>query len=232
MVLGGERGLYSRLTVGQNLRYWGALFNQSPATAGRAADRLIERFGLSGVRDARVETLSRGSKQRVHLARGLIGDPSLIFLDEPTSGMDPVAAREFREIVRDLMNEGRTVLMATHDMVEAEDLCQRVTLIDQGRLLATESPAVLSQWLSKYAHIDVDGIDVAASKDLLALPGVSDIVARPEGGVRINTETPQATRGLLERLVALDLTEVRVGRPSLDDVYVRLIGDRGLELTW
>lgn len=86
-------------------------------------------------------------KQRLHLARGLVGDPRVVLLDEPTTGMDPVAAREFRALVGELRAEERTVLLTSHDMAEAEAVCDRVTLIDGGRLLATERPATLtSRW--------------------------------------------------------------------------------------
>ena len=95
---------------------------------------------LASWADERVETFSRGMKQRLHLARGLVGNPRLVILDEPTTGMDPVGARTFRGLVRDLRAERRTVLLTTHDMAEAESVCDRVSLIDAGRLLRTEDP--------------------------------------------------------------------------------------------
>ena len=98
-------------------------------------------------------------KQRLHLARGLIGDAKVLFLDEPTTGMDPLAGREFRALIAELKDEGRTILLATHDMVEAETVCDRVTLIDRGKLLATESPRTLGRVISRYQRIDVEGVD-------------------------------------------------------------------------
>jgi ABC-2 type transport system ATP-binding protein len=140
VVFGGDRGLYPRLTARQNLRFWAALHGL-PSAQGRAVgDRLLERVGLSERADERVEHYSRGMRQRLHLARGLVGDPALLLLDEPTSGMDPVAAIEFRTFVTELRDEGRTLLLATHNMAEAQQLCDRVTLIDQGCALATGSP--------------------------------------------------------------------------------------------
>ena len=120
IVFGGERGLYWRLTGRQNLEYWAALYKLSARETRARAQRLIERVGLTERADERVETYSRGMKQRLHLARGLIGDAKVLFLDEPTTGMDPLAGREFRALIAELKDEGRTILLATHDMVEAE----------------------------------------------------------------------------------------------------------------
>src|SRR6266487_781075 len=120
IVFGGERGLYTRLTARQNLEYWGALYRLSSATIRQRSAALLERVGLVDRADQRVEEFSRGMKQRLHLARGLMGDAKVLFLDEPTTGMDPLAAREFRTLVGELKGEGRTILLTTHDLVEPE----------------------------------------------------------------------------------------------------------------
>src|SRR2546421_4874670 len=139
IVFGGERGLYWRLTGRQNLEYWGALYKLSSRLTRERAQKLLERVGLTDKADQRVEEYSRGMKQRLHLARGLMGDARVLFLDEPTTGMDPLAAREFRTLIGELRGEGRTILLATHDMVEAEIVCDRVTLIDRGKIIAAEA---------------------------------------------------------------------------------------------
>src|SRR5947208_2567811 len=131
IVFGGERGLYWRLTGRQNLEYWGALYKLSASRTKSKAHQLLE--------------------------RGLVGDAKVLFLDEPTTGMDPIAAREFRGLIGELKGEGRTILLATHDMVEAETVCDRVTLIDRGTILATESPRTLGRVISRYQRIDVEG---------------------------------------------------------------------------
>jgi len=143
IVFGGERGLYTRLTARQNLLYWSALYRQRSADGRRRATALLDRVGLADRADQRVETFSRGMKQRLHLARGLIGDPQVLILDEPTTGLDPVAAHEVRALIGELRERGLTVLVTTHDMAEAEAVCDRVSLINGGRLLATASPAEL-----------------------------------------------------------------------------------------
>jgi ABC-2 type transport system ATP-binding protein len=229
IVFGGERGLYWRLTARQNLEYWGALYRVPGSEVRRRAQALLERVGLADKADERVETFSRGMKQRLHLARGLVGDGKVLFLDEPTTGMDPLAAREFRNLIEELRNEGRTILLATHDMVEAESVCDRVTLIDRGKIVATESPRTLGQVISRFQRIDVEG----ASPDLLArvgaLTGVAS-VSEADGGARIEVAEEGTTGTVLKLLVEEGVTSVRTSLPSLEEVYVHLIGERGLEL--
>ena len=140
VVFGGERGLYPRLTGRQNLHFWAALYGLAPHRGREVSERLLERVGLSQRADERVECYSRGMRQRLHLARGLVGNPALLLLDEPTAGMDPVAALRFRALVAELRDEGRALLLATHNLAEAEQLCDRVTVIDRGRALASGLP--------------------------------------------------------------------------------------------
>ena len=230
IVFGGERGLYTRLSARQNLEYWGALY-RLPADAVRdRTTALLERVGLADRADERVETYSRGMKQRLHLARGLIGDAKVLFLDEPTTGMDPLAGREFRALIGELKSDGRTILLATHDLVEAESVCDRVTLIDRGELLATESPRTLGGLISRFQRIDVEG----AATDLLdaieLLEGVSAVTRGLDGAARIEISADGVTSDVLTRLVASGVTSMCTSLPSLEEVYVQLIGDRGMQV--
>jgi ABC-2 type transport system ATP-binding protein len=226
IVFGGERGLYTRLTARQNLRYWTALYGRGGAAGRRRADELLERVGLSARADEPVETFSRGMKQRLHLARGLVGDPAVVILDEPTTGMDPVAARDFRGLVGELRGEGRTVLLTTHDMAEAESVCDRVSFLDEGRLLGTGPPAVIGRWISTYERVEAVGVPAELAAAVEALPGV----ARVERGetTRIETDAEGATGLVLRTLLDAGVTAVSTARPSLEEVYLRVIGDRGL----
>ncbi len=227
IVFGGERGLYWRLSGRQNLEYWGALY-KLPSRAGRErAQQLLDRVGLTDKADQRVEEYSRGMKQRLHLARGLMGDARVLFLDEPTTGMDPIAAREFRTLIGELRGEGRTILLATHDMVEAEVVCDRVTLIDRGKLIATESPRSLGRVISRFQRIDVETAPAAVLEHIRALPGVAG-VTEAEGGTRIEVAEEGVTATVLKILVEAGVTTVKTSLPSLEEVYVHLIGDRGL----
>jgi ABC-2 type transport system ATP-binding protein len=229
IVFGGERGLYWRLSGRQNLEYWGALYKLSRAEIRERTEQLLERVGISERADERVETYSRGMKQRLHLARGLIGDARVLFLDEPTTGMDPLAAREFRALIGELRGEGRTILLATHDMAEAETLCDRVTLIDRGAILATESPRTLGRVISRFQRIDVEGAPEALVAQVAALAGVASVVPG-DVGVRIEVAEEGVTADVLKLLVDGGVTSVRTSMPSLEEVYVHLIGDRGLRV--
>jgi ABC-2 type transport system ATP-binding protein len=229
IVFGGERGLYWRLTGRQNLEYWGALYKLSASQTRSRAQALLERVGLADKADERVEQYSRGMKQRLHLARGLVGDARVLFLDEPTTGMDPLAAREFRNLIGELKGEGRTILLATHDMVEAENVCNRVTLIDRGGILATESPRSLGRVISRFQRIDVEGAEPELLTRVRTLPGVHAI-NESDGSARIEVAEEGATGAVLKLLVDAGVTSVKTSLPSLEEVYVHLIGDRGLEV--
>jgi ABC-2 type transport system ATP-binding protein len=229
IVFGGERGLYWRLSGRQNLEYWGALYKLSRTEIRGRTDQLLQRVGLTERADERVETYSRGMKQRLHLARGLIGDARVLFLDEPTTGMDPLAAREFRALIAELRGEGRTILLATHDMAEAEALCDRVTLIDRGAILATESPRTLGRVISRFQRIDVEGADDTLLARVAGLNGVARVTPA-DIGVRIEVAEEGVTAQVLKLLVDGGVTAVRTSVPSLEEVYVHLIGDRGLEV--
>jgi ABC-2 type transport system ATP-binding protein len=230
IVFGGELGLYTRLSPRQNLAYWAALHRLPRRLARDRVDALLDRVGLGGRADDPVQTLSRGMKQRLHLARGLISEPPVLFLDEPTTGMDPVAALEFRSLVDGLRSEGRTVLLATHDMTEAELLCDRVSLIDRGRLLATESPRTLGTWITRFERIDVRGAGGELLDRLRELEGVGRITAARDGSVRIHTTAEGAAAEALRLLVAGGVSSITTSLPSLEDVYLHVIGERGMEL--
>ena len=229
IVLGGDRGLYDRLTARQNLRYWAALHTLEPRAGRLRVDALLERMGLAERADDRVQTYSRGMRQRLHLARSLVHDPPVLFLDEPSTGLDPLAARELRAIVAELAAERRTVFLTTHDMAEAEALCQRVTLIDRGRLLATESPRALSVMLSRYERVECEGATEGVVADVAAVRGVSSV--KTIGlSTRIEVEADDVVPEVMRRLVGAGVTSVRVTRPSLEEVYLDIVGRRGMEV--
>ncbi|MET0413154.1 MAG: ABC transporter ATP-binding protein [Polyangiaceae bacterium] len=231
IVFGGDRGLYVNLTGRQNLAYWASLYDV-PAAQGKARiTALLERVGLGERADHLVHTYSRGMKQRLHLARGLVANARVLFLDEPTIGMDPMAARDFRQLIEELRREGKTILLTTHDMAEAEALCDRVALIDHGRLLAVEKPARLAEYVAKFERIDFDGAPAALLEQLRQHSGVAAVSASKSGaGHRIELASGDAHRSVLALLVETGVTSIRTSRPSLEEVYVHLIGDRGLRV--
>ncbi|TWP47598.1 ABC transporter ATP-binding protein [Lentzea tibetensis] len=227
IVFGGERGLYGRLTARQNLKFWGALHGLHGKQLRTRVDALLDRVGLRDRADDRVEAFSRGMKQRVHLARGMVGDPALLLLDEPTTGMDPVAAKDFRALVGELRAERRTVLITTHDMVEAEQVCDRVSLIDSGRILATESPNALSEWITRFERVDALVPPELVSR-LRTLPGVGSVSTSDDGRTRFETTEEGVAAQLVRSLVEAGVTTVTTSKPSLEEVYLHVFGGNGM----
>ena len=231
IVFGGDRGVYWHLTGRQNLEYWAALYNVPVKETNPRISKLLERVGLADRADHRVETYSRGMKQRLHLARGLVANARVLFLDEPTIGMDPLAARDFRNLVQELRHEGKTILLTTHDMAEAESICDRVALIDHGRVIAVETPRSLSRVVSQYERIDFECDHDRLADQLRQMPGVSSVVRLAEDHqYRIDVSDGSAVRRVLDLLVRSGVTSIRTSLPSLEEVYVHIIGDRGLKL--
>jgi ABC-2 type transport system ATP-binding protein len=142
--------------------------------------------------------------------------------------MDPLAAREFRTLIGELKGEGRTILLTTHDMVEAETVCDRVTLIDRGRILATETPRTLGSLISRFQRIDVEGASDGLLAEIELVTGVSAVAVQPDGSVRIEVNEDGATTIVLKQLVDGGVTSVKTSLPSLEEVYVQMIGERGL----
>ncbi|MEU6860753.1 ABC transporter ATP-binding protein [Glycomyces sp. NPDC046736] len=228
IVFGGDRGLYARMTAGQNLRFWAALYGLGRREARRRSEALLERVGLAERTDSTVETFSRGMKQRLHLARGLIGDPRVLILDEPTVGMDPVSAHEFRDLVEELRGEGRAILLTTHDMAEAEALCDRVSFIDDGRLLRCEEPRVLGELLSKHERVRASGVADALAERIAGLDGVEALRRNDDGSILVETNRYGAALLVLRTLVEAGVGDVSTAPPTLEEVYLHLIGDRGM----
>ncbi len=144
-MLSGERSLYWKLTGRENLEYFAALYHVPPRQTRARIDGALEAVKLADRAEDYVERYSTGMRQRLALARALLPDPPLMILDEPTVGLDPQAARDLRDRVRDLRRQGRTVLLTTHYMEEADQLCDRVAIIDHGRIVALDTPAALKR---------------------------------------------------------------------------------------
>jgi ABC-2 type transport system ATP-binding protein len=230
VVFGGDSGLYGRISARQNLEYWAALYRLGRRASRARVDDLLAQFGLAEFADMPVDRMSRGMKQRLHLARGMLSRPRLLFLDEPTIGMDPVASREFRRLFTQLRAGRTTVLLTTHDMAEAEELCDMVTLIDHGRILGTERPQEVGKWITEYERVEARIADAALLDAIRRLPGVAEVESLPEGWVRVNTNRQGAVTGVLQLIVGAGITALRVDKPSLQEVYLELIGDRGMKV--
>lgn len=229
-VFGGERGLYTRVSAWRNLMFWAALYHIDGRTARHRSRMLLDRVGLGDHTDVRVEEFSRGMKQRLHLARGLLHEPQVLFLDEPTTGMDPVAAHNFRDLVRELCAEGRTILLTTHDMAEAEALCDRVSLIDRGKLVLSESTTEVRRYLSAREAVDFSCDNTSLVAELLDLPFISDVHRTDTGSTSWRAFPTAASHigAVLIWLIERGVLSARRAEPTLEEAYLSLVGDRGM----
>lgn len=229
-IFGGERGLYWRLSGTDNLRYFGTLYHVDPDVMKKRIPYLLELVGLAGRGNERVGNYSRGMKQRLHVARTLLHDPEVLFLDEPTIGLDPVGAREFRQVIRNLQTEKKTILLTTHYMFEADALCQRVAVINQGRIVAMDSPEALKQNVSDLSVIEVEmfGVSQSVIDRVRQQPFVDSLgIENRDQKQFLIIQTLRGSEALPDVMAALE--GVKVGRvsvrePTLEDAYVRLVG--------
>lgn len=144
-IFGGEMGVYRRLSARDNLLYFAGLYKLEKKEAERRVEKLLELVDLKEDSERLVETYSKGMIQRLQIARGLINDPEIIFMDEPTIGLDPVGAKMLRDIIRKLKASGKTILLTTHYMYEADELCDRIAILNHGKILALDTPEGLKK---------------------------------------------------------------------------------------
>jgi ABC-2 type transport system ATP-binding protein len=219
-----ETVLSEKLEVGETLALFRAFYRQ-----GRTPEAVIEEVGLGEKRRARVGELSGGQKQRLAVACALVGDPELLFLDEPTTGLDPQSRRQVWDLVRGFKTRGRTVLLTTHYMDEAEKLCDRIAVIDHGKIIAEDTPRELIRTLGGDHVIDIalDEADGAPPPEAFAaLPAVR-AVHREAGHVVLTVSEPHvALPALLDRLesAGVSLAGLSTRHASLEDVFVSLTG--------
>src|SRR5919198_1472839 len=176
-VFGGEKGLYERLSALDNLSYFAELYAVPPRDQRRRIDELLELVGLKGRERERVEGYSRGMRQRLHIARGLLHDPPVVFLDEPTIGVDPVGARDLRATIASLVDAGKTVLLTTHYMFEADALCDRIAVINRGRIVGSGTPGDLKARVADRTVIEIEafGASEESIDRLRSVAGVTSV---------------------------------------------------------
>ncbi len=140
-IFGGEMGVYRRLSARDNLKYFGNLYGVPPRLRDERIEEILRLVDLEEAADRLAETYSKGMLQRLQIARGLINDPEIVFMDEPTVGLDPLGAHMLRDIIRRLRDAGKTVLLTTHYLPEAEELCDRMVILNRGKIAASGTPA-------------------------------------------------------------------------------------------
>ncbi len=234
MVSGGEASGYGLLTVRENLWMFSQFYGLPSAVANRNIKQLLEVVGLSDRMNTRSSDLSTGLRQKMNIVRGFMTDPDVLFLDEPTLGLDVGASREVRNFIRSWVdnNPSRTVMLTTHYMVEADELCDRVAIINQGRVLACDSPSSLKRNLQQEAifHLEVSPFNGSITTERFASrPGVCNVIHRPQDGfdlLDLILDEEQALTGVVNTLNSANirLLNLQKNEPSLEDVFVKLVG--------
>ncbi|WP_239083757.1 ABC transporter ATP-binding protein [Asanoa ishikariensis] len=228
-VFGGDRGLYERLSGLDNLRYFAELYGVPPRESKQRVGELLELVGLVGREKERVEGYSRGMRQRLHIARGLLHRPQVLFLDEPSIGIDPVGARELRVTVKNLVESGTTVLLTTHYMFEADELCDRIAVIAQGRIVAQGTPDDLKQQVTTgtVVEIEVFGLPDGVLEKVRAEPDVQSVAVDVQGQAQLLTVHAQpgadVTQAVMAHLEGSRFGRVITRQPTLEDAYIELV---------
>jgi ABC-2 type transport system ATP-binding protein len=218
-----ETQLSEKLTVRETLQMFRSFYRH-----GLEPDEAVARVGLTEKAKAYVGKLSGGQKQRLAVACALVGDPELIFLDEPTTGLDPQSRRQLWDILHEFRRQGRTILITTHYMDEAERLCDRVAIVDHGKVIALDTPGRLIATLGGEHRIEFTLGDNAAfdPSQLAGLPAVSSVQKQQDVFVLHVAEPHLAIPALLDRLhgQGLSLSRLITRNVSLEDVFVTMTG--------
>jgi ABC-2 type transport system ATP-binding protein len=214
-----ETHLPDRLTVEENLRVFRSFYAQGPDV-----EEVLSLVELTDKRSSWTEKLSGGQKQRLAVACALVGDPEVLFLDEPTTGLDPQSRRQLWDVVLGFKARGRTVLLTTHYMDEAERLCDRVAIIDQGKVIALGTPPELIAGLGGHEIVELATREPLRHEELLDLPGVRG-ARRSADGIALTVEQLHlALPAVLLRVESRGLTRLSTHRATLEDVFVHLTG--------
>ena len=222
-----DLALYEELNARENLKFWGSLFHLPKAALKANIDLWLERVGLSDRAKEPVSKFSGGMKRRLNLAIGLVHNPKIVLLDEPTVGIDPQARNNILDIIRDIAKEGTTILFTTHHLEEAEALCDRLAIIDHGKILAAGSVQELAQVVG-------DGNVVTISGDFTAMR-INEVlettqfpvlnVADQTATLSLNQQGKMLT-SLLQTLneASIEITDIAMQKPNLESVFLKLTG--------
>ena len=237
MVSGGETTGYGLLTARENIWMFSQFYGVPSKVAKERIDGLMKVFGLWDRRDAKVRTLSTGQRQKMNMVRGFATDPDILFLDEPTLGLDVNAARIIRDYVMKWLkeNKGKTVLLTTHYMAEADEMCDRIAIIDNGKILACDTPENLKRTARMDTTFQLE-VDALRNTDgFTAIPGVKNFSSKNDIGKNmthltfiLDGEAPVAD--ILSRIMSQGskVHSLQKSEPTLEDVFIRMVG-RGFE---
>lgn len=231
-MLMGERGLYWKLTGRENLEFFGALYHLRPPARRRRAGEILELLGMQDIADRTVETYSSGQKMYLAFGKALVHDAPVLVLDEPTNTLDVPSAHALRSIVRRLNQEGKTIVYTTHIMAEAETLCDRVAIIDRGRLIALGTVVELKESLGRGRVTRVEGVIPGRARQAVeGLPGVRNVaMSEAEGGAVRLTIVSDDGRDILPRLIesltssGAVIQHIAPEEVTLEDVFIAKTG--------
>jgi len=213
--------LQDRITPRKALGLFASFYSR-PADIGG----LVKQFGLEAKADAPFDSLSGGQRQRLFLALAFVNNPSLVVLDEPTAGLDPASRRGLHEIIAGMRAAGRAVLMSTHDIGEAHSLCDRVAILDRGRIIAVARPSDLIAGSARSSSVEVRTLRRLEESQLVSLPGVTGRCRRDDAWVLGTSNVNETILGLARVVESSgnEFLDLRVLRPSLEDVFLSLTG--------
>lgn len=225
-----ESNIYTELSARDNLLFTARLYRVPRVDRGRGAQELLEAFGLWEKRDVKAETFSKGMRRRLSIAMALIHRPSLLFLDEPTPGLDAQSSRAIRDLIRQLNAEGTTIFLTTHQIEEANLLCDRVAIIDHGHIAAIDTPERLKAAFRRVQSVEVsfDADGAAHGEALAALPGVTTALKVGDKR-RLYTEDPSTLLPLVMSFAqdrGLRVVSLNTVGPSLEDVFLEITGQQ------
>ncbi|MGN7476420.1 ABC transporter ATP-binding protein [Solibacillus silvestris] len=230
-ILGGERNLYWRLSAYDNLAYFADLYKIPRTVQQTKIPELLKLVDLEEAAHRKVETFSKGMKQRLQIARGILNNPEILFLDEPSIGLDPISARNLRELIKSLNAQGTTIVLTTHYMFEADELCDRIAFINHGEIIAIDTPGNLKQHTNRQSVVECNlvGCNEGDLRTLLNEINIAPNELHPlQNGmkVRIATEDPQKLVSWLYSAVQFTVADLSITKPSLEDAYVAMIGGK------
>ena len=219
---------YPTLTGLQHLVYYASFYGVRRTEAKKRARELLERLGLGDVEGKKVKAYSHGMRKRLSLAQCLFHDPPVMIMDEPASGLDPLGMRSYRDLIRRLAREGKTIFLSSHLLAEVEQLCERVGIIDRGRIVAVDTIANLSSRLYSGAqvvlHVTANGVTEVVLETLSKIPGVTGVQATPTG-VDVTTQPGSDASSEVSRALVLAGAELRgmtTEQRSLEDLFLAL----------
>ena len=233
-LLAGERSIYWKLTGRENLEYFAALYHLPPKEARQRINQLLELMGIQERADELVEKYSTGMKQRIAISKALLANPPILLFDEPTLGLDPQAARNVRELIQTLKVEGHTILLTTHYMEEADILSDRIGIIDQGKVIALDTPERLKERVQQLevVRFEINGWHPDLENQLKNITTIENLLARPiqdSSLYEVSLQTPNS-RAIIPQIIeqvnvnGTYLVNMNIIKPTLEDVFVSLTG--------